>query len=145
MLDSVVISLPTDQEIPVSIPGSIVGFSLVDNSSTIFTDWRFLCFIILCLCSLLCCLRRMPLYSADYSRRGPKIVSIFYIWSLETRTPNNEMWKLKKGIFKANFMSFILTTSIFYIQSWVYPINEKTNNFLSAKNASLSLLVKYSP
>ena len=66
-LGSVVASLPNDQEAPGSIPAVLWDLSLVENYCTACTDRVFLCFIVLCPCPDLCCLRRRPLNSAEHS------------------------------------------------------------------------------
>ena len=40
-----VMSLPTDQDVPGAIPGSAVGFFLGEDYSSISNDWVFLCFL----------------------------------------------------------------------------------------------------
>ena len=69
---SVVTSLPSDQEFPVSIRDSAVGFSLMEDYCTVFKDGVFVSFQVLS-----CVLFRepCPLLSAGYD--GPPIVSMF--------------------------------------------------------------------
>ena len=56
-----VTSLPNAQEISDSIPSSAVGLFLVENYSTTFSDWAFVCFSVFCISFVLCFL----LHSAD--------------------------------------------------------------------------------
>ena len=83
--DTVAISLPTDQEVPDSIPGYAMAFFLGENYSTVCKDWVFLRFIEFCLCSVLCCIRRRALYSpGKKSGQALQLDPCSFVWSIET-------------------------------------------------------------
>ena len=74
----------TDQEVPSSIAGFTVNCF---SSRKLFhvMCMIFVCFTVLCPCSVLCCLRRMPLHSTEYrSGEALQMCPCSYVWSTET-------------------------------------------------------------
>ena len=76
--------------------------------STVCMDWVFLCFIILCLCSLLCCLRKRLLHSANH-RSGDALQLFFPVcgpYKIPVPLTSNKWYKgkfKKKNMKKSSF------------------------------------------
>ena len=73
--NSMIMSLPTNQQVSFWISNSHVRFSL-KNYYTICIVWMFPCFIVHCPCCALCCPEGMSLHSEDFRSRNPQIVSV---------------------------------------------------------------------
>ena len=92
-LDSDVTSLPTDQDVPCSIP-----VSAVENHSTICMVWVFLCFIILI--HVMSCVvleeAHCTLLTTDQGK--PSIVSVILFMVPRNSNRNSGGWSLYIGV-----------------------------------------------
>ena len=105
---------------------SIYGFypRLFINS---YMDWMFLCCLVLCPCSILCCLRKRPLHSTDHRLRKipPQIESVFLYVVHRILNPLTSRWLVKKEVeeLRENYFTFCSDWA-FLCCSTLYPCSK---------------------
>ena len=114
LLFSVVTSLLSVQEVSGSILNSAMDIFLVENYSSVFTNWALVLFV-LCPCSVLCCLRRrlctgLPTAQRSTSNciRFPIFDPQYHPYPLTTPCKRNRR-KWKCFFWERDYYSFVLS------------------------------------
>ena len=132
MLGSEVTSLLTDQEVLGAIPGSVLGFCIVENYSTVFTDW------VLCISMSFIQVRLSVLWLQ--AKRAPPIVYVAHIYLSNRHIAMRVIIGRQKGRRSIN-VGFLKSTPRFAI--WFMKSSSCIDRFFLARDLRPTALYSY--